>query len=91
MDAIMDVRKYAVITFSRHARDQMRQRLIGEELIERTILQPDRTRESTTPPERIIAERVTAAGNTIRAVFVELDGRSRAHVVTVIRIGGKRQ
>jgi len=87
----MAVGRYARVTYSPHAFDQMRKRLIGEEQVERTIARPDRAAPSTAPPRRIIAERVTAVGNVIRVVYAELDGGAEAHVVTVIRIRGSRR
>jgi Domain of unknown function (DUF4258) len=87
----MAVGKFARVTYAPHALDQMRKRLIGEGQVERTIAQPDRTAPSVRPLGRIVAERVTAAGNTLRVVYVEFDDGAEAHVVTVIRIRGSRR
>ena len=87
----MAVGKYARVTYAPHAFDQMRKRLIGEGQVERTIAHPDLTTPSTSPRGRIVAERVTAVGNTLRVVYVELDGGTEAHVVPVIRIRGSRR
>ncbi len=86
-------RRYTAVTYSNHARDQMRLRLIGEEQAERTIAAPTRSYPSTNPPGRIVAERVTTVGNTLRVVYVELPTAQGtvAHVVTVIRIRGRRR
>ena len=56
----------------------------------RTIADPTRTSPSTNPPGRIIAERVTAAGNTLRVVYVERStpAGTEALVLTVIRRRG---
>jgi hypothetical protein len=69
----------------------MRKRLISESQVVLTIANPTRTAPSVTPPGRIVAERVTRMGNTLRVVFVEIPRTSgtEAHVVTVIRIGGR--
>jgi hypothetical protein len=87
----MAVGKFARVTYAPHALDQMRKRLIGEGQVERTIAEPDRTAPSTSPPGRVVVERTTAAGNTLRVVYVELDGGLEAHVITVIRIRGSRR
>jgi hypothetical protein len=68
----------------------MQLRLISEAQVERTIMEPTRTMPSTNPPGRIIAERIAAAGNTLRVVYAERqtpDG-FEALVLTVIRRGG---
>jgi len=70
----------------------MRLRLISDEQVERTVTEPTRSAPSTNPPGRIVAERVTVAGNRVRVVFVErptTDG-IEAFVHTVVRIGGSR-
>jgi hypothetical protein len=64
----MAVGKFARAATAPHALDRMRKRLIGEGQVERTIAQPDRTAPSLRPPGRVVAERVTAAGNTLRVV-----------------------
>lgn len=65
----------------------MVERKVGEGQIRRTIAQPDRLNPSLRHPERLVAERATTAGNTIRVVYEERDGGSTAYVWTVIRIG----
>jgi hypothetical protein len=69
----------------------MRLRLISDEQVERIIAEPTRSAPSTNPPGRIVAERVTAAGNTLRVVFVERPtaGGIEAFVLTVVWIGGQ--
>ena len=80
------------VTYSRHARDQMALRLISERQVERTIDAPNRRSPSTNPTGRLIAERETEAGNTLRVVYVDRSTPTgdAAHVVTVIRIGKAR-
>ena len=82
--------KYAAISYHPHARRRMQLRLVSEAQVERTIAQPTRTLPSTNPPGRIIAERVTGAGNTLRVVYVErpTPAGTEAFVLTVIRRGG---
>ncbi|MEA2524024.1 MAG: hypothetical protein QOF73_1251, partial [Thermomicrobiales bacterium] len=77
----------AVVTYSQHARDRMDERSISKGQVERTIAQPDRL---TYEGSKLVAERRTSAGNTIRVVYVErlTDDGTAAHVVTVIRISG---
>lgn len=63
----------------------MRERSISKKQVERAIEQPDRLAYEG---GKLVAERDTSAGNTIRVVYVERltsDGET-AHVVTVIRI-----
>lgn len=81
---------YVTVTYHPHARRRRQLRLVSEAQIERTIANPTRTMPSTNPPGRTVAERVTAAGNTLRVVYVERstpDG-TEAFVLTVIRRGG---
>lgn len=54
---------------------------------ERTIADPDRLMSSHS--NRLVAERATAAGNTLRVVYEEMEGGATAFVWTVIRIGGR--
>jgi hypothetical protein len=61
----------------------MRDRKIGANQVERTIAAPD---SLATSRGRIVAERATAMGNTIRVVYAEEASGTVAHVVTVIRI-----
>jgi len=70
----------------------MRQRRISVAQVERTIEAPTRSYPSTNPPGRVIAERMTGAGNTPRVVYVEQAtcGGTVAYVITAIRIGGRR-
>jgi len=84
--------RYVAVTYSKHAREQMAERLISPRQIERTIAAPNRTRPSTNPLGRTVAERETAAGNTLRVVYAEVPTLAgvTAHVVTIIRIGRKR-
>ena len=84
------VGRYAAVTYARHARTQMAERRVSERQGERTIAAPTRVYPSTDPPGRLVAERATAAGNTLPVVYVELAGGTVARVVTVIRIGGRR-
>ena len=81
------------VTYSRHARQQVATRLVADAQVERTIANPTRQYSSTDPPGRVVAERLTAAGNTLRVVYAEVATATGvvAHVVTVIRIGGRRR
>jgi hypothetical protein len=83
--------KDAAVTLHPHALQRMGTRLVSRRQIEQTIAMPTRTSPSSNPPGRIVAERVTAAGNTLRVVYVERavpDG-IEAFVLTVVRIGGR--
>ena len=84
------VGKYVAVTYHPHARRRMQLRLISEAQVERAIADPTRTAPSTNPPGRIVAERVTAGGNTLRVVFVERSTPAgvEAFVLTAIRRGG---
>ena len=66
----------------------MCQRRVSERQVERVIDAPDRTGPSANPPGRIVAERDTAVGNTLRVVYVERDRGATDFVLTVYRIGG---
>lgn len=79
---------FLVVTYSQHALDRMGERNIGKNQIERTLHQPDKV--TLQKDKKLVAERVTSHGNTIRVVYVErLTGNGpEAHVVTVIRIAG---
>ncbi len=78
------------VAYHPHARNRMALRLVSEAQVERTIANPTRTMPSTNPPGRIVAERVTAAGNTLRVVYVErpTPAGTEALVLTVVRRGG---
>ena len=84
------VRSGPTVVYTNHARGQMTKRRISERQVEQVIIAPTSTRPSTNPPGRIIAERVTAAGNTLRVVYRDADGGMTALVITVIRIGRER-
>ena len=81
-----------LVIYTRHAREQMAERRIAAAQVERTIANPTRRYPSTNPPGRLIAERVTAMGNTLRGVYVERPAAQgvAVHVITVIRIGRQR-
>lgn len=76
--------KYQAVTYSRHARNQMRERKIGANQVERTIASPDTL---TSSRGKMVAEKATAMGNIIRVVYAEEASGTVALVVTVIRIG----
>ena len=79
---------YGRIEYHPHARMRMARRKIGERQVERTIEHPDRLTPSHS--NRLVAEAATAAGNTLRVVYEELEGGAIAFVWTVIRIGGRK-
>jgi len=81
---------FSKVEYHPHATMRLRMRHISEAQVERTVRFPDRIYASTNPPGRLIAERHTAAGNTVRVIYVERDGGTTAHVLTVYRMGGKR-
>ena len=76
---------FASIEYSQHARDQMQDRRISRNQVERSLRDPDRLRLER---NRLVAERDTAAGNYIRVVYVErlTDHGTVALVITAIRI-----
>jgi hypothetical protein len=80
---------FSVVTYSEHALDRMELRSIARNQVERTLHEPDRL---TLQKDKLVAERSTSHGNTIRVVYVErLTGNgTEAHVVTVIRIAGAK-
>ncbi|MBA3449713.1 MAG: DUF4258 domain-containing protein [Chloroflexia bacterium] len=80
---------YETIACLSHAWRQMFVRKIGEIQVRRTIAEPDRLYPSRSHPERMVAERVNASGNTIRVVFESQEDGGVALVITVIRIGRK--
>lgn len=81
------------ITYTRHARDQMAERRISDAQVGRIITNPSRRYPSMNPSGRIIAERMTDQGNTLRVVYVERATEEGVgiRVITVIRIGRKRR
>lgn len=81
-------RRYGRVEYHPHARLRMRQRRVSEQQVARVIDAPDRTGPSVDPPGRIVAERDTAIGNTLRVVYVERDRGATAFVLTVYRRGG---
>jgi len=81
-------RRYGRVEYHPHARLRMRQRHVSERQVERAIENPTRSEPSADPPGRIVAERDTAVGNTLRVVYVERDRGATAFVLTVYRIGG---
>ena len=83
--------RYGRVEYHPHARLRMRQRRVSERQVERAIESPTRRQPSTNPPGRIVAERDTAVGNTLRIVYVEREGGATAFVLTVYRIGGTSQ
>ena len=76
------------VVYHPHARMRMSTRKIGGRQVERTIANPDRLTPSHS--NRLVAEAATAAGNTLRVVYEEMEGGSVAFVWTVIRIGGRK-
>lgn len=81
--------KYAQVTYAAHARLRMRERFISERQIVNTLEQPDRSFPSK---GKLVAERATARGNTLRVVYVEQVGPLglTAHVISVVRRRGTR-
>jgi hypothetical protein len=77
--------RFTKVEYDAHATDQMIQRRISRNQVVATLERPDREGPGHTAP-RIVAERVTSAGNTIRVVYVTLDGGRTAYVITVIRV-----
>ena len=77
---------YAGIVYHPHARLRMRQRRISERQVVATVSMPDR--RSLGHSGRIVAERTTEVGNTIRVIYEEIDGGTTAYVWTVMRRGG---
>ena len=78
---------FSVVTYSNHARERMTERSISKRQVELTLFRPDSVRLSK---GRLIAERRTTAGNTIRVVYREqlTNQGQTAHVITVIRLAG---
>ena len=72
--------------YTTHAREQMTLRRISESQVERVVLKPHRRYESR---GRLVAERDTEHGNTVRVVYTEEEGRAQvitAVIITAIRI-----
>lgn len=67
----------------------MAARRVPARQVERTIVEPNRRYPSTDPAGRLIAERETEVGGTLRGAYVESAGPSGLvrPVVTVIPIG----
>lgn len=78
------------ITYARHALEQMTRRRISRDQVERAIASPSRRYPSTTPPGRLIAERVSEMGNTLRVVYivVETGQGTDLHVTPASEAGG---
>jgi hypothetical protein len=79
--------KYAKITYAFHARKRMKQRRISERQVIRTLEEPDMTYPSK---GKLVAERRTTQGNTLRVVYIESPEGPQvvsAVVITAIRIG----
>ena len=76
---------FVSIEYSPHARDQIRDRRIGINQVERTLRTPERLRLER---NRLVAERETEAGNIIRVVYVErlTERGAVALVITAIRV-----
>jgi prolyl oligopeptidase PreP (S9A serine peptidase family) len=77
---------YGRIDYDIHARENMVKRRISARQVLTTLNRPDRV--VPTHSDRLIAERRTEAGNTIRVVYVEQHGGTTAYVITVYRVGG---
>jgi hypothetical protein len=84
--------RYAAVEYDPHVRDRMRERRIAAAQVERAIANPTRVGPSATVPGRMVAEYDTAAGNTLRVVYVEQrrGADTVAYVITAIRIAGRR-
>jgi hypothetical protein len=88
--ATFEAMKYKSITYSDHALDQIGKRPVSEEQVLWTLEKPDRTYPSK---GKLVAERLTPEGITIRVVYVEKpEGpqEKSAIIVTAIPIGRKR-
>lgn len=81
------------VLYTNHAREQMVERQISAAQVERTITSPSHRYPSLDPPGRMIAERTTDQGNTLRVVYAERTTPEgiAIHVITVIRIRRKRR
>jgi hypothetical protein len=88
----MTSKRYAAVEYDAHAREQMRARKIAPAQVERALANPTRVAPSSRFPDRLIAEFDTAAGNTLRIVYVEQQRAAGtvAYVITAIRIAGRR-
>lgn len=80
---------YGRIEYHPHARQRMRLRRVAERQVIAALNAPDRIVPGHSG--RLVAERETAAGNTLRVVYVERDGGAVAFVLTVYRLGGTGQ
>jgi hypothetical protein len=85
-------RRYAKVEYDPHVLVRMRERKIAAAQVERAIANPIRLSPSATVPGRLVAEYETAAGNTLRVVYVEQQRTSGtvAYVITAVRIAGRR-
>jgi len=75
---------HSLVTYSRHATDQMRRRGISGPRVEATLSTPDRTflgRQGN-----LVAERSFGPGAPVRVVYVDRLDREgwRTHVITVM-------
>ena len=84
--------KYAAVEYDPHVLVRMRERKIAAAQIERAIASPTRLSPCTTVPGRLVAEYETAAGNTLRVVYVEEQRTSGtvAYVITAVRMARRR-
>ena len=82
---------YVEVTFSVHAKERMEERSISRSQASAAVHNPDKLTLDRRNGN-LVAERITAAGNTLRIVYTERPspGGKTAHVVKVIRIGGAR-
>ena len=80
---------YTRIEYDSHARLRMRQRRVSERQVTAALTAPNRRFPSHSG--RLVVERQTAIGNTLRVVYEELEGGTVAYVWTVIRRGGPRR
>ncbi|MEM6427677.1 MAG: DUF4258 domain-containing protein [Deinococcota bacterium] len=78
--------RYNRIIYTQHALERMSERRISQRQVERTLEQPDKTYPSD---GKLVAERVTVHGNTLKVVYSETANGltiTSAIVITVIRI-----
>ncbi len=78
--------QFANITYTQHALERMNQRRISHQQVEATLEYPDKTYPSR---GKLIAEKMTVHGNTLRVVYSETSNGfkvSTAVVITVMRI-----
>jgi predicted fused transcriptional regulator/phosphomethylpyrimidine kinase len=76
---------FANIAYTPHVLKRMRERRISQKQVEKVLAEPHKAYSSG---DRMVAERRTSAGNTLRVVYLEgpYGTEQGALVITVIRI-----